>query len=125
MRNSRSILNLVRVHSLAPRQFSTLPAMRQIERGKDDNVSHATGPSKVPEGLQEAVPKSVEDALPESIHPTSKNPKKSTDKSHAKNDGEESIVPKKVQEKLPEEIERAVPNAIHDTGDAPVTGKKG
>ena len=41
--------------------------MRQIERGRDDNVSHATGPSKVPESLQEAVPKSVEDALPESV----------------------------------------------------------
>ena len=48
--------------------------MRQIERGRDDNVSHATGPSKVPEGLQEAVPKSVEDALPESVSlPATKN----------------------------------------------------
>ncbi|RFN48337.1 hypothetical protein FIE12Z_7386 [Fusarium flagelliforme] len=124
MRNSRSILNLVRVQSLAPRQFSTLPAMRQIERGNDENVSHATGPSKVPKNLQEAVPKGVEEALPDSIHPTSKNPKQSTNKSHAKNDGEESVVPKKIQEKLPEEIERAVPNALHDTGDTPVTGKK-
>lgn len=51
------------------------------------------------------------------VHPTSGGPGQSTNKTHAKNDGEASIVPKKLQEKLPESVERAVPNAIHDTGD--------
>lgn len=41
--------------------------MRQIERGNDENASHATGPSKVPQSLQEAVPKGVEEALPDSV----------------------------------------------------------
>lgn len=38
------------------------------ETGK---VSHATGDSKVPHALQEAVPEKVEKALPNSIHDTS------------------------------------------------------
>ncbi|KAL4731735.1 hypothetical protein ACLX1H_000717 [Fusarium chlamydosporum] len=104
-----------------------MPAMRQIERGngdKGDNVSHATDTSKVPESLQEAVPRGVEESLPDSIHPTGKNPGQSTNKSHAKGGGKESVVPQKIQEKLPESVERAVPNAIHDTGDAPITGDK-
>lgn len=58
------------------------------------------------------------------IHPTGKNPGQSTNKSHAKGGGKESVVPQKIQEKLPESVERAVPNAIHDTGDAPITGDK-
>jgi hypothetical protein len=38
---------------------------------KDErNVSHATGPSKVPEAIQRAAPEGLERALPESIHPT-------------------------------------------------------
>ncbi|KAI1806738.1 hypothetical protein F4811DRAFT_550480 [Daldinia bambusicola] len=79
--------------------------------------SHATGPSKVPGKVQEKAPKGLEETLPDSIHPTGKNPGESTNKTHAKGDGEESILPKKVQEKVPESIERAVPNAIHNTGD--------
>ena len=35
------------------------------------SVSHATGNSKVPKGLQEAVPEKLEKALPDSIHDTS------------------------------------------------------
>ncbi|KAM0247157.1 hypothetical protein ACHAP5_004236 [Fusarium lateritium] len=126
MRNSRSILNIVRAQSIAPRQFSTMPALRQIERGtgREDAKSHATGTSKVPESVQEAVPKGVEEALPDSIHPTGSDPGQSTSKSHAKGGGKESVVPRKIQEILPESVERAVPNAIHDTGDAPVTGNK-
>ncbi|KAJ0154546.1 Transcriptional activator protein acu-15 [Fusarium oxysporum f. sp. albedinis] len=84
MRRSRPILNLVYVHQV------------------DEDRSHATGPSKVPKSVQDAVPKGVEESLPDS----------------------ESILPKKVQEKVPESIERAVPNAIHDTGDTPVKGVK-
>ncbi|KAI4850987.1 hypothetical protein E4T44_02418 [Aureobasidium sp. EXF-8845] len=34
--------------------------------------SHATGPSKVPEAIQNLAPKGLEEALPESIHPTNK-----------------------------------------------------
>jgi hypothetical protein len=37
------------------------------ETGK---VSHATGPSKVPQAIQEAAPKKLEEILPEKIHPT-------------------------------------------------------
>lgn len=33
-------------------------------------VSHATGPSKVPQAVQEAAPKKLEEILPEKIHPT-------------------------------------------------------
>ncbi|XEV02691.1 hypothetical protein FSHL1_007978 [Fusarium sambucinum] len=125
MRTSRSILSILRVQpSFVPKQFSTMSSNRQIERGTDENASHATGPSKVPEGLQEAVPKGVEESLPDSIHPTSNDPGQSTKKSHAKGGGKESVVPQKLQEILPESVERAVPNAIHDTGDAPVTGDK-
>ncbi|KAI1764128.1 hypothetical protein GGR53DRAFT_466684 [Hypoxylon sp. FL1150] len=79
--------------------------------------SHATGDSKVPGKVQEKAPKGLEESLPDSIHPTGKNPGESTNKTHAKGDGEESILPKKVQEKVPESIERAVPNALHNTGD--------
>jgi hypothetical protein len=53
----------------------------------------------------------------EKIHPTGKEPGQSTHKTHALNDGEDSIVPKKIQETLPESVERAVPNIIHNTGD--------
>jgi hypothetical protein len=69
MRNSRSILNIVRAQSIAPRQFSTMPAFRKVERGngEEDAKSHATGASKVPESVQEAVPKGVEEALPDSV----------------------------------------------------------
>ncbi|OTA96467.1 hypothetical protein M434DRAFT_392898 [Hypoxylon sp. CO27-5] len=77
--------------------------------------SHAIGESKVPGKVQEKAPKGLEEALPESIHPT--GGKESTQKTHAKGGGEESILPKKVQEKVPESIERAVPNALHNTGD--------
>lgn len=51
------------------------------------------------------------------VHPTGKEPGQSTNKTHALDDGNDSIVPKKIQEKLPESVERAVPNAIHNTGD--------
>ncbi|KAH7236821.1 uncharacterized protein BKA55DRAFT_543467 [Fusarium redolens] len=117
-----------------------MPAFNQIERVQVDEGSHATGESKVPKSAQVTVPKGVEESLPDSVclsqprqgketndhkvHPTGFNPGQSTNKTHAKNDGEEFIVPKKVQEKLPEAVERAVPNAIHDTGDTPVTGDK-
>ncbi|KAM0346182.1 hypothetical protein ACHAPU_005603 [Fusarium lateritium] len=103
-----------------------MPAFRKVERGNGETEakSHATGPSKVPESVQEAVPKGVEEALPDSIHPTGSDPGQSTRKSHAKGGGKESVVPQKIQEILPESVERAVPNAIHDTGDAPVTGDK-
>ncbi|KAM0417176.1 hypothetical protein ACHAPT_012813 [Fusarium lateritium] len=122
MRCSRSILNIVRVQTLGPRPFSTMPAMKQVERGQGG--SHATGESKVPEGAQEKAPKGLEESLPDSIHPTGSDPGQSTNKSHAKGGGKESVVPQKIQEKLPESVERAVPNIIHDTGDTPVTGDK-
>ncbi|RGP77012.1 hypothetical protein FLONG3_4841 [Fusarium longipes] len=87
----------------------------QNKRGQ--GLSHATGPSKVPEGIARHVPQGLEEALPDSIHPTGTNPGQSTNKSHA-NDGQNaSKVPQKLQEKLPETVERAVPNAVHDTGD--------
>ncbi|KAH7154285.1 hypothetical protein DER46DRAFT_663987 [Fusarium sp. MPI-SDFR-AT-0072] len=125
MRSSRSVLNHVRVQSLAPRRFSTMPAFRQIERGQvEEDKSQATGLSKVPKSVQDAVPKGVEESLPDSIHLTGSSPGQSTNKTHAKNDGEESMLPKKVQEKVLESVERAVPNAIHDTGCAPVTRDK-
>ena len=37
------------------------------ETGK---VSHATGPSKVPQAIQEGLPEKIERIVPESIHPT-------------------------------------------------------
>jgi len=41
------------------------------------------------------------------VHPTGSNPNsQSTSKTHALNDGEDSIVPKKVQEIVPESVER-------------------
>ena len=41
------------------------------------------------------------------VHPTGNNPNsQSTSKTHALNDGEDSIVPKKVQEIVPESVER-------------------
>jgi hypothetical protein len=40
----------------------------QNERGQ--GMSHATGPSKVPEGIARHVPKGLEEALPDSVcHP--------------------------------------------------------
>lgn len=44
--------------------------VHNTDPNKDAHVSHATGPSKVPEGIQKAAPKGLEKALPESIHPT-------------------------------------------------------
>ncbi|KAM0345081.1 hypothetical protein ACHAPU_006967 [Fusarium lateritium] len=91
----------------------------QNERGQ--GISHASAPSKLPEGLQRQLPKSVEKALPESIHPTEPKPAqswKSTNVSHAKGGGEASILPQTIQEMLPESVERAAPNVIHDTGDS-------
>lgn len=64
---------------------------------------------------------SEECSLPPQVHPTRGTASQSTSKTHALNDGEDSIVPKKVQEILPESVERAVPNAIHNTGDKPAT----
>ncbi|KAI4628498.1 uncharacterized protein J4E88_000329 [Alternaria novae-zelandiae] len=81
-------------------------------------ASHATGQSAVPKKVQEAAPKGLEESLPEGVHPTGSNPNsQSTSKTHALNDGEDSIVPKKVQEIVPESVERALPNSIHNTGD--------
>lgn len=41
------------------------------------------------------------------VHPTSKDPNnKSTGKTHALNDGDDSIVPKKIQEVVPESVEK-------------------
>ena len=74
-------------------------------------ASHASGDSKVPEGVQKAAPKGVEDALPNAgmlsfmyastapdcsllVHDTGNS---STGKSHAL-DPNESIVPKPLQE---------------------------
>jgi hypothetical protein len=57
------------------------------------------------------------------VHPTHGTASSSTGKTHALNDGEDSIVPKKIQEILPESVERAVPNFIHNTGDKPATKK--
>ncbi|KAI7763878.1 hypothetical protein LZL87_006260 [Fusarium oxysporum] len=101
MRSSRSVLNHVRVQSLAPRRFSTMPAFRQIERGQvEEDKSQATGLSKVPKSVQDAVPKGVEESPPDSvcpsqpcqrnetnkpqIHPTGSSPGQSTNKTHAK-----------------------------------------
>ncbi|KAL2161810.1 hypothetical protein VTH06DRAFT_7594 [Thermothelomyces fergusii] len=79
-------------------------------------ASHATGESHVPQKIQEAAPERLENTLPDKIHPTGAEPGQSTNKTHAKDDGNASKVPKKLQEKLPESVERAVPNIIHDTG---------
>ncbi|TIA58416.1 hypothetical protein D6C83_03606, partial [Aureobasidium pullulans] len=38
--------------------------------GEQFKQSHATGPSKVPQVIQEAAPKKLEQILPEKIHPT-------------------------------------------------------
>ncbi|KAF4964752.1 hypothetical protein FSARC_7351 [Fusarium sarcochroum] len=92
-----------------------MDGISQNERGQ--GMSHASAPSKVPEGVQRQAPKGLEESLPDSVHPTGSNPGQSTNVSHAKGGGEASIVPQKLQEKLPESVERAVPNAIHDTGD--------
>ncbi|CAN9478617.1 unnamed protein product [Alternaria alternata] len=73
-------------------------------------ASHATGQSAVPNKVQEAAPKGLEESLPESVHPTGSNPNsQSTSKTHALNDGEDSVVPKKIQEIVPESVERALP----------------
>ena len=88
-------------------------------------ASHATGQSAVPNKVQDVAPKGVEEALPDGVslqqnsslsrysdtttqvHPTSSDPtNQSTGKTHALNDGEDSIVPKKVQEIVPESVER-------------------
>ncbi|KAL6163868.1 hypothetical protein ACJQWK_10390 [Exserohilum turcicum] len=97
-------------------------------------ASHATGDSAVPHKVQEAAPKGLEESLPDGVcfphlhlylnaniasqvHPTGSDPSnKSTGKTHALNDGDDSIVPKKVQEAVPESVEKALPNAIHNTG---------
>ncbi|KAL5122039.1 hypothetical protein ACEQ8H_000256 [Pleosporales sp. CAS-2024a] len=80
-------------------------------------TSHAQGASAVPKAVQDAAPPGLEEALPEKVHPTGGAASQSTGKSHALNDGQDSIVPKKIQEILPESVERAVPNVIHNTGD--------
>lgn len=88
-------------------------------------ASHATGQSAVPGKVQEAAPKGLEESLPESVsfdiyvvveshsnmpsqvHPTGSNPNsQSTSKTHALNDGDDSIVPKKIQEIVPESVEK-------------------
>ncbi|KAJ3538403.1 hypothetical protein NM208_g5922 [Fusarium decemcellulare] len=117
-RSSRVVLGLSKLQALPTRSFRTMSAVRQQENEWGQGKSHATGKSKVPESIQRAAPKGLEEALPDSIHPTGPNPGQSTNKSHAKGGGEESVVPQKVQEKLPESVERAVPNAIHDTGNS-------
>lgn len=45
----------------------------QVHDTGSQSQSHATGPSMVPEAIQNIAPKGLEEALPESIHPT--NPK--------------------------------------------------
>ncbi|KAF2667380.1 hypothetical protein BT63DRAFT_426265 [Microthyrium microscopicum] len=91
-------------------------SLNQNTNQHGQGASHAIGESKVPEGAQNAAPEGLERNLPESVHPTG-DKSSSTNQTHAKDGGEDSIVPKKIQEKLPESIERAVPNAIHNTGD--------
>ena len=47
------------------------PKVHNTDPTKDnESRSHATGPSKVPEGIQKIAPEGLERALPESIHPT-------------------------------------------------------
>ncbi|KAJ9416178.1 hypothetical protein QL093DRAFT_2104663 [Fusarium oxysporum] len=106
MRRTRSILNVVYVQSLAPKRFSFPKACKTLSR-KELRRAFQTLYAHL-----------------NLIHPTGSNHGQSTNKTHAKNDGQESILPKKVQEKVPESVERAVPNAIHDTGDTPVKGVK-
>lgn len=107
------------------------------ENKRGQGVSHASGESHVPGKVQEAAPQGLEEALPDKVraargfqmthsvrisnrimklHPTGPEPGQSTNKTHAKDEGNASFVPKKLQEKLPESVERAVPNIIHDTG---------
>ncbi|KNB08980.1 hypothetical protein FOXG_20118 [Fusarium oxysporum f. sp. lycopersici 4287] len=107
MRRTRSILNVVYVQSLAPKRFSFPKACKTLSRKE----------------LRRAF-QTLQETNNAQIHPTGSNHGQSTNKTHAKNDGQESILPKKVQEKVPESVERAVPNAIHDTGDTPVKGVK-
>jgi hypothetical protein len=46
-------------------------AIHDTNSNKDTGkVSHATGPSKVPQAIQEGAPKKLEEMLPEKIHPT-------------------------------------------------------
>lgn len=82
------------------------------ENQRGQGVSHATGDSAVPHGIQEKLPKSLEDQAPESVHPTGSD----KGRSHATG---KSIVPQKIQEAVPESVERALPNAIHDTSGLP------
>ncbi|KAL6238413.1 hypothetical protein BDW75DRAFT_228038 [Aspergillus navahoensis] len=81
-------------------------------------TSHATGGSKVPQGVQERVPQGLEESLPNSVHDTGSSGDASGGrKTHALNEGEDSIVPKGIQKAVPEKLERALPNKIHNTGD--------
>ncbi|KAI1071845.1 hypothetical protein LB507_005242 [Fusarium sp. FIESC RH6] len=83
----------------------------QNERGQ--GMSHATGPSKVPESIARQVPKGLEKSLPNSvcqtspirhthtiltrqIHPTGTDMGQPPDKSHAKDGGNASMVPQKL-----------------------------
>jgi len=46
-------------------------------------------------------------------------------KTHAKDNGNDSIVPKVIQKLVPESLERALPDSIHNTGDSVTHAKQG
>jgi hypothetical protein len=106
-----------------------------MQNARGQRTSHATGDSKVPEGIQNKAPKGLEESLPNKVclamfhrcisqvvnnnnapkvHDTGSGTGRQT---HALNDGEDSIVPKGIQKAVPEPLERALPNKIHNTGD--------
>ncbi|KAL3473443.1 hypothetical protein BJX99DRAFT_233729 [Aspergillus californicus] len=85
-----------------------------MQNTRGQGISHATGDSKVPKGVQDRAPQGLEESLPNKVHDTGAGTGRQT---HALNDGDDSIVPKGIQKAVPEGLERALPNKIHNTGD--------
>ncbi|KAL4925845.1 uncharacterized protein BDV17DRAFT_294111 [Aspergillus undulatus] len=85
-----------------------------MENQSGQGISHATGGSKVPGKVQEKAPQGLEESLPNKLHDTGSGTGRKT---HALNEGEDSMVPKGIQKAVPEALERALPNKIHNTGD--------
>ncbi|KAL3493628.1 hypothetical protein BJX62DRAFT_234994 [Aspergillus germanicus] len=85
-----------------------------MQNARGQGISHATGDSKVPEGIQNKASKDLEDSLPNKVHDTGSGTGRQT---HALNEGEDSVFPKGVQKAVPEPIERKLPNKLHNTGD--------
>jgi hypothetical protein len=106
-----------------------------MQNARGQGISHATGDSKVPEGIQNKASKGVEESLPNKVclamfhrcisqglntnnapkvHDTGSGTGRQT---HALNEGEDSVFPKSVQKAVPESVEHKLPNKLHNTGD--------